>query len=103
MKDVVVECTYGTVRSDKSNSIYNYLNDALTLGEMDSRGSGNEVREYIDVRDAADMCVKILKSDYQSETLIITGNHRMQLSELLEMINEILGDKIIINYIHSSF
>ena len=92
---------FGTLygpRSDESNSIYNYLNEALTLGEMDSRGSGNEVREYIDVRDAADMCVKILKRDYQGETLIITGNHRMKLSELLEMINEILGDKIIIKY-----
>ena len=92
---------FGTLygpRSDKSNSVYNYLYEALIKGEINSIGNGSEVREYIDVRDAADKCVEIINGDYFGETLILTGNHRMRLSELLEMIDEILGNKLIIKY-----
>ena len=32
------------------------------------------------------------------ETIVVTGNHRMRISELLEMISEILNDKVTIEY-----
>ena len=92
---------FGTLygpRSDKSNSVYNYLHEALKKRVINSVGNGNEVREYIDVRDAADICIKLLQEPHKGETLILTGNHRMKLSELLEMINEILGNNIKIKF-----
>ena len=88
---------YGT-RSDSSNSVYNYLKDALLKGEIQAIGSGEEIREYIDVRDAADFCVEVLADKYEGETLVLTGQHRMRLSELLEMISEILDNKVNIEY-----
>jgi len=92
---------FGTLygpHADENNSIYYYLKQALFKGEIIAVGSGDEIREYIDVRDAADTCVKILKEGYHNETLILSGNYRMRLSELLEMISEILDNKVNIEY-----
>jgi len=88
---------YGT-RSDSSNSVYNYLKDALLKGEIQAIGSGEEIREYIDVRDTADFCVEVLADKYEGKTLVLTGQHRMRLAELLEMISEILDNKVNIEY-----
>ena len=88
---------YGT-RSDNTNSVYNYLNDALIKGEIQAIGSGKEIREYIDVRDAGDICVEVLNKKYECETLVLSGHHRMRLAELLEMISEILDNKVDIKY-----
>ncbi len=88
---------YGPM-ADENNSVYLYLKEALIHGEINAFGVGDEVREYIDVRDAADVCVKILDKRYKGDTLIISGHHRMRLTELLEMMNEILGNKITIKY-----
>ena len=43
---------YGT-RANKTNSVYRLLHEALVTGKIDFYGSGNEVREYIHVLDAA--------------------------------------------------
>ena len=50
---------YGT-RSDAHNSVYRYLMSALSEGEIVFHGSGDEVREYIHVRDAAKICVDLI-------------------------------------------
>jgi UDP-glucose 4-epimerase len=88
---------YGT-RADEHNSIYKCLKEALTTREIVFYGTGDEVREYIHVSDAAGICVKVLEEEFKGQTLILTGHHRMRLSELLDMINEILGGKIKITY-----
>lgn len=84
---------YGT-RSNESNSVYRFLQHALTKGRIDFSGSGNEIREYIHVTDAARICVSILDDKYKSEILILTGHHRMKVPELLEMIKEIFNNEI---------
>lgn len=88
---------YGT-RANESNSVFRYLKEAFVSGQIQFKGTGDEVREYIHVQDAAKICTEILKDDFAGKTLILTGHHRMKLSELLDMINEILGNKIKINY-----
>lgn len=88
---------YGT-RANKTNSVYRLLHEALVSGKIDFYGSGNEVREYIHVLDAAKICVEILNDRFSGQTLTITGHNRIKLSELLDIINEILGNKIKIIY-----
>jgi UDP-glucose 4-epimerase len=84
--------------ADNSNSVYNYLNELYHKNELNCIGDGQEVREYIDVRDAAEISLKAIKDKYNCETLIITGNHRIRLKDLLEMIREISGSNINIKY-----
>ncbi len=92
---------FGTIfgpRSDNSNSVYNYLLSALNNNFISAIGTGEEVREYIDVRDAANICEKAILEEYDNDALIVTGNHRMKLNELLEMIKEILNNQVTIKY-----
>ena len=88
---------YGTC-ANKQNSVYRYLEEAFTTGEINYYGTGEEIREYIHVYDAAQICIKVLKEDFNGETLILTGHYRLKASELLDMINEILGFKVKIKY-----
>ncbi len=84
---------YGT-RSDEHNSVYRYLKSALKDKQMIFNGKGDEVREYIHVQDSAQICVKILEDEFVGQNLILTGHHRMKVTELLEMIKEILGAEV---------
>ena len=92
---------YGTLyglRADRRNSIYRYLYEALNTKKITVFGNGEELREYINVRDAAELTVKILAPEYNNKHLIITGHHPIKLKQLMETIQEILNDLIEIIY-----
>lgn len=92
---------YGSLygdRADERNSIYRLLRDALTEGKITYYGSGDEVREFIHVIDAARASVDILADSYQNEYVILTGQRSMKYRDLLEMIKEILKGKLEIVY-----
>lgn len=88
---------YGT-RSDQHNSVYRFLKSALEKNKISLKSEGKEVREYIHVVDAARICLKIAEEGLDNETLILTGHHRMRVSELLDMINEVMNNSIDIEY-----
>jgi len=85
-------------RTDVKNGVYRLLEQALRENRIVFPGTGEEIREYIHVRDAAQICVEILKDAFGGQTLILTGHHRMRLHELIDMINEILNNKLKITY-----
>lgn len=88
---------YGTLygpRATSSNSVYRYVSQALKDGVIVYDGTGDEMREYIHVCDAAKLSADILSDAYRNKHVIVTGHHPMKFKHLLEMINEILGNKI---------
>jgi len=88
---------YGSLygdRADERNSIFRFVKQALTEGKITYRGTGSELREFIHVRDAAQISAEILKPDFVNQHVVLTGNEKMRYSDLLEMINEMLGGKI---------
>ncbi|MBZ0165998.1 MAG: NAD(P)-dependent oxidoreductase, partial [Candidatus Omnitrophica bacterium] len=89
---------YGTVygpRADESNSVHRYLKQALTNQKIICAGSGEEMREYIYICDAAKLSVQILHNKRHVNThIIITGHHPMRFMDFLKMIKEILGDNV---------
>jgi len=92
---------YGTLygpRADERNSIFRYLKEALTQKRITVYGNGEELREYIHVRDAAELTVKILAPEYKNRHLIITGHHPIKLKDLMETIKEILDNSIEVIY-----
>lgn len=92
---------YGSLygrRADARNGIYRLLHAALTEGRVSYGGTGNELREYIHVEDAARLSVEALKPEFANTHLLLTGNHSMRVSDLMEMIHEILGGKIALEY-----
>ncbi|HIL26612.1 MAG TPA: NAD(P)-dependent oxidoreductase [Nitrospinaceae bacterium] len=84
---------YGT-RANNSNGIRRFLLQGLSEGKIDYPGTGDEVREYIHVKDAARLTVDILSPEYKNKHIVITGHHPMKTREMMEMIREILNKDI---------
>lgn len=85
---------YGSVygpRSDKRNGLFRILENAIYKKKLIYDGSPDAVREYIHVSDAARTSVDILSAEYKNQTLILTGQEPMKISELLKTIAEIFN------------
>jgi len=95
---------YGSLygeRADHRNSIYKILNQALQEGKITYHGTGDEMREFIHVRDAATASVKILESEFENQNIILTGTQTLRYTELLEMVREMLNGKVSIDIVPS--
>lgn len=91
---------YGS-RSDDKNYIHKLIRQALTEGRVTREGDGEEIREYINVHDAANGSVEILSDEFANQCVIIAGEQRMKVKDLLIMIKEMLDNKIEIEYLPS--
>ena len=92
---------YGTLygpRADKHNSLWRYLRQALEEKKITFKGTGEEIREYIHVLDAARLTANILSDEFANQRVTITGHHPMKAGDMLKMIKEIMNDKIKIEF-----
>ena len=93
---------YGT-RANNFNFISNIIKQALTTGEIHRKGDGSEVRDYINVLDAAISSVEILNSDFINSYVMITGEQSRKVKDLLTIIKEIFNDEISIKYLKENY
>ena len=84
---------YGT-RANDSNGIRRYLLQGLRDGKITYPGTGDEMREYINVKDAARLTTDILSPEYKNQYIVVTGHHPMKTRDMLEMIKEMLKKDI---------
>jgi len=92
---------YGSIygrRADMRNGIYRLLYDAIKDGRISYPGNGNEIRDYIHVQDAAKASVDVLSSEYANQHVILTGNERMRVRDMMLMISEMLKRDIKIEF-----
>ena len=92
---------YGSLygpRANVGNGIRRFLAQGFREGKIVYPGTGDEVREYIYVKDAARLSVDILAPDYKNQHIVVTGNHSMKSREMLEMIREMLGQDISLEF-----
>lgn len=89
---------YGSLygeRASHNNYIYNLLSDAIQNKELNYKGDGQDLREYIHAADAAKLSVDILEDkQYENEHIILTGTEKLKRIDLLTMINEIMQNKL---------
>jgi len=88
---------YGSLygdRADKRNSLYKIIHSAIVSKKINYYGDGTETREFIHVKDAAELSVKALDDEYNNQILMLTGTKSIRYSDLLEMIKEIFNDQI---------
>jgi UDP-glucose 4-epimerase len=93
---------YGTLygrRADLRNSVHRFLSEALRSGRIQYSGTGDEIREYIHVADAARCSVDILSADYENQHVVLTGHQPMRVKDLMLMIREIIGSPIEVDYV----
>ena len=85
-------------RANDFNWIHQIINQALKEGKILRKGDGEDIREYVHVKDAAQACIDLLDDKYKNEYLIVSGSQTIKVKELLRMINEIMDNKLKIEY-----
>ena len=86
-------------RANKFNFVHQAISQAIKEGKIMRKGTGNEIREYIHVSDASYACLSSLSQEYKNSYLMVTGSQRLKIKELLDMINEIMNNKLKIKYL----
>ena len=85
---------YGSLygpRAGESNGLYRIVKSAIETGKVKYQGHPKSMREYIHVQDAARASVAILEKEFIGKTIVLTGQEPMLVSNVLEMVAEILG------------
>ena len=95
---------YGSLygpRSDNRNGLFRIVQDALLTGVIRYIGSSEAMREYIHVEDAARASVAALGTEFRNESVILTGQEPMRVSDLLKMLAEILGKDAPVEFVEA--
>lgn len=88
---------YGN-RANDFNYIYSAIKQAFTEGKIVRKGDGREIRDYVNVLDAARASVKIMDEEYKNSYVMVTGVQTMKVADILLMIKEMLNNSIDIVY-----
>lgn len=92
---------YGSLygpRSQSWNGLRGYISQIINNGEIEYRGTGEEIREYLHVEDAAKLSVKILENKYKNKAITLTGHQKLSSNEMINLLFEISGKKKKIKY-----
>ena len=72
--------------------------NAMNYDKISRDGDGNEIREYIHVKDAVQICYDLIQKKFTSEYYMITGKQSLKIIDTLKIIQEILQKKINITF-----
>jgi len=95
---------YAAVDFD-NNYLFQLVKSAIETETIIHKGDGEELREYVHVKDVSELSVKVLENkDLWNASLMLTGNERMKRKELFQMIQEIIGNsKLEIQYLDDGY
>jgi len=83
---------YGSLygpRANDFNFVKKAITDALLKGKIQRKGDGKEIRDYINVLDAAKASVEVLHDEFTNSYVMINGTTTMHINQLLKIISEI--------------
>jgi UDP-glucose 4-epimerase len=80
-------------RCGEENTIHRMIKKAIEEGIITYNGSPEAVRDYIHVHDAANASVSILSEDFKNKNVILSGQQKIKITELLNMLADILNQK----------
>jgi len=86
-----VGTVYGT-RANHYNSMRNLVQNALKTGVVSYYGTGEEVREYIHVKDVVKALVELSDQNLNT-TYEITGAYPLKAKDMVMTLKELLGEK----------
>ena len=92
---------YGSLygpRSQDWNGIKSFVKQIKKKGYVEYSGNGSEIREYINVLDAANLSIKALEDGYTNRAITITGQQSLKIADMLAMLFEISGKKFKVKY-----
>ncbi|MAZ07748.1 MAG: NAD-dependent epimerase [Rickettsiales bacterium] len=86
---------FGTVygeRANKFNTIKQYIDQAKKEKKIFRNTKGNEIRNYIHVKDVAKICASLIRKNSKSGFYNIIGNRRIKVKQLLQKIRKNLPE-----------
>jgi len=92
---------YGSLygeRSEINNGITKVIDYAKKNGLVTYDGSKDAVRNYINVKDAAELSTECLKRKYDNKHIIISGQQKIKISKVLKIIKNFMKIKLPIVY-----
>jgi UDP-glucose 4-epimerase len=92
---------YGSLygrRANELNGVHSFLKQALLKRRIVFYGTGDERRDYIHVEDAARASVEVLDPEFANQHVMLTGHQTMRLRDFLEMIREMVGSDVEIEF-----
>ena len=69
------------------------LSQTLKQSTISINGKGDELREYIHVKDAVRACLNVINKKLYNKTIMITLNQKTTLKDLTNIINEMFNFK----------
>ncbi len=92
---------YGSIYgldSQEWNSLNSYIDEIYKKNSIHLKGTEDDIRQYIHITDAAKMTVDLSIKNKENNFINITGNEKIKISELLDIIREITGKKFKVSY-----
>lgn len=90
-------CRYGSLygrRANRWNMIYRLCRSMVQGRQFEFWGNGEEIREFIHIRDAARETVRVARDPaFVNTAVLITGHQRMKIRDFFAMLEEIVGRK----------
>jgi len=86
---------YG-LRANHFNAIQKFIIEGMKNQKIKRDGDGMEIRNYINVKDAAKICVEILKKKYVNQYYNIMGKEKMTVRKIINLISKKTSTKKII-------
>jgi UDP-glucose 4-epimerase len=80
-------------RADKNNGLNKIIYTSKKNGRVIFSGNKKTVREYINVKDAAKACLQILKKEYENDHVLITGKHKIKITNFLAFLKNKINSK----------
>lgn len=85
---------FGSLYGSRANN-FNWINEVIEKLKQNKKiireTSGNEIRSYIHVEDAAKLSVKSMLPNYKNKYLMLTGSKSISVKNLLMLLKEISG------------
>ncbi len=89
-------------RVNNNNWIYEIIVQALKKGNIQHESNGEEIREYLHIKDAAKVCVDILAEKYKNDDIFLTGLQAIKIKDLLLQIKEALNSEATIEFLNQN-
>ena len=94
---------YGSLygeRAQEWNGISKFISQIKVKGTVTYQGNGKEVRDYVHVKDAAKLSVKIIEDKIHENAVSILGQKSITVDQLFDLLFEISGKKKKVKYLN---
>ena len=86
-------------RANQFNFITKAVYESIDKRIINRMGNGEEIREYIHIYDAAELCCKLIEKKYKNTIVNITGSGpSLKVKNVLNLIKEIVGKDVKIKF-----